>query len=101
MPNVDERASVLMDTGHLLRAGVDVLPFAEAFADRIGLVHLRDQKGAKPVPFGEGDLPFKALIALLKDAGYGGFLVIELEHATWDLPVRAAVDARDFVSALL
>ena len=37
------------------------MPFAEALAGRIGLVHLRDQQGGKPVPFGEGELPFAEL----------------------------------------
>ena len=101
MPNVDDRARVLVDTGHLLSAGQDVLAFVEAFADRVGLVHLRDQKGPTPVPFGEGDLPFHDVIRLLKAAGYDGLLVVELEHASWDLPVRAAADARDFVASLL
>ena len=101
MPNVDERARVLVDTGHLLSAGLDVLTFVETFAERIGLVHLRDQKGETPVPFGQGDLPFEDVLRVLVDVGYDGHLVVELEHATWDLPVRAAVDARDFVQSLI
>ncbi len=101
LPNVGERARILVDTGHLLSAGLDVVGFTEKFADRIGLVHLREQKGATPVPFGEGDLPFQDLVKLLDGAGYDGHLVVELEHADWDLPVRAAADARDFVAALL
>ena len=101
MPNVDERARVLVDTGHLLSAGLDVLTFVETFAERIGLVHLRDQKGETPVPFGQGYLPFEDVLRVLVDVGYDGHLVVELEHATWDLPVRAAVDARDFVQSLI
>ena len=44
MPEISERARVLLDTGHLLAAGEDIMPFAEAFPERIGLVHLRDQQ---------------------------------------------------------
>ena len=101
MPNVNERAKVLIDTGHLLTAGEEILPFAEAFADRIGLVHLRDQKGDTPVPFGEGDLPFEDLIKILKNAGYDGTLVIELEKVTWGEPAESAAKAREYIENLL
>lgn len=101
MPNVNERAKVLLDTGHLLTAGEDILKFAEAFASRIGLVHLRDQKGDTPVPFGEGDLPFGDLLNILKDANYDGTLVVELEKVTWGEPAEATAKAREFVEQLL
>lgn len=101
MPELDERARVLVDTGHLLTAGENVLAFAEAFAERIGLVHLRDQQGEKPVPFGEGELPFFELLALLKDADYSGDLVIELEQVDWAQPRAALVAAREYVEGLL
>jgi sugar phosphate isomerase/epimerase len=101
MPQLGERARVLVDTGHLLAAGENVLAFAEAFAERIGLVHLRDQQGEKPVPFGTGDLPFFELVALLKDADYAGDLVVELEQVDWAQPHAALVAAREYVEDLL
>lgn len=101
LPQVPDRAKVLMDTGHLLSAGVDILAFAETFADRIGLVHLRDQKGETPVPFGEGDLPFADVIKILKDAGYDGELVIELEKVTWGEPASTAAVAREYIETLI
>ncbi|MCZ6635373.1 MAG: sugar phosphate isomerase/epimerase [bacterium] len=101
LPHVPDPVKVLMDTGHLLSAGENVLAFAESLADRIGLVHLRDQKGENPVPFGEGDLPFADLLGILKGADYDGTLVIELEHVTWAEHVEAAHTARLFVEDLL
>lgn len=101
LPNVDERAKVLIDTGHLLTSGEDVMTFAEGVADRIGLVHLRDQKGDQPVAFGEGELPLKELIELLKGVGYEGELVIEMEKVDWADPVAATIQAREYVEALL
>jgi len=101
MPQLDVRAKVLVDTGHLLSVGENVLAFAEAFAERIGLVHLRDQQSEKPVPFGEGDLPFFELFALLKDADYKGDLVVELEQVDWAEPNMALVAAREYVEGLL
>ncbi|HAA76533.1 TPA: hypothetical protein DCE37_15575 [Candidatus Latescibacteria bacterium] len=101
LPNVDERARVLIDTGHLLTSGEDVMAFAEGIADRVGLVHLRDQKGETPVAFGEGDLPIKELLDLLKGAGYDGELVIEMEKVDWADPLAATIQAREHVKNLL
>jgi sugar phosphate isomerase/epimerase len=101
LPNVDERAKVLIDTGHLLTSREDVMGFAEGVIDRVGLVHLRDQKGDTPVAFGQGDLPLKELISLLKDSGYTGELVIEMEKVNWADPVAATIHARECVEALL
>ncbi len=97
LPQLDERARVLLDTGHLLAAGQDVLQFATAFAARIGLVHLRDQQGEKPVPFGKGDLPLEDLLGVLKQVGYNGHLVVELEEVDWAEPLDAASGARQYI----
>ena len=101
MPELPERARVLLDTGHLLSVGEPIMPFAEALAGRIGLVHLRDQQGEKPVPFGEGELPFAELFGLLQDSGYDSPLVVELEEVHWDEPLPAAIAARQYVETLL
>ena len=101
MPELPKRARVLLDTGHLLSVGEPIMPFAEALAGRIGLVHLRDQQGEKPVPFGEGELPFAELFGLLQDSGYDGPLVVELEEVHWDEPLLAAIAARQYAETLL
>lgn len=97
LPALDERARVLLNAGHLLTAGEDVLAFAEAFADRISVVHLRDQQGDRPVPFGQGDLPFSDLFSILKGAHYAGDFVVELESVNWASPCDALSAARAFV----
>ncbi|NKB69713.1 MAG: TIM barrel protein [Candidatus Latescibacteria bacterium] len=101
LEGLDERVQVLMDTGPLLATGQDIMAFAQALAGRIGLVHLRDQQGGKPVPFGQGDLPFEPLLRLLHEAGYQGYLVIELEEVDWDQPLAAASAARHYTEELL
>jgi sugar phosphate isomerase/epimerase len=101
MPDVPERAKILLDTGHLLAAGEDVMALAEAFPERIGLVHLRDQIGDKPVPFGEGELPFGPLLKLLHNANYQGYLVVELEQVDWAPLVLATLSAREYVMEIL
>ncbi|MDA0838881.1 MAG: sugar phosphate isomerase/epimerase [Planctomycetota bacterium] len=101
MPEVPERAKILLDTGHLLAAGEDVMALAETFPERIGLVHLRDQIGDKPVPFGDGELPFEPLLKLLLDANYQGYLVVELEHVDWSPLMLATLSAREYVIRIL
>ena len=101
MPDLDFRAKVLLDTGHLLTVGEDILKFADTFANRIGVVHLRDQVDDQPVPLGKGNLPFDDLINILKQADYHGPLVVELENVNWASPVEAAETANSFVESLL
>ena len=99
--NLDGKVNVLLDTGHFLSAGQNVIAIAEKFANRIGVVHLRDQKADQPVPFGEGDLPYGSLFDVLNGAGYTGDLVIEMEAVTWANPLEATIEAREFVEDLL
>ena len=101
LKGLDERARVLLDTGHLLASGGDITAFAQALAGRIGLVHLRDQQGAKPVPFGQGELPFEPLLRLLHQVGYQGYLVIELAEVDWGEPLAATIAGRRYVEDLL
>ena len=97
LPALDERARVLLNAGHLLAVDEDVLAFAQAFAGRIAVVHLRDLRGDRPVPFGQGDLPFAELFSILKGAQYAGDFVIELENFDWASPRDALSAARAYV----
>jgi inosose dehydratase len=101
IPHVTPRAKVLLDTGNLLAAGEDVAAFAEAFASRIGMVRLRDQKGERQVPIGEGDLPLEGLLRTLKGAGYRGDLVIALEPVEGEDMLPAVRAARERVERVL
>lgn len=101
MPRVGPRAKVLLDAGALLAAGEEVLPFAEAFAVRIGMVRLGDRKGAERVRFGEGDLPLKDLLTVLQKAGFKGDLVLALEPAEGEDALPAVRAAREHVEGAL
>jgi inosose dehydratase len=88
------------DTGHLLIGGVDPVNFVREHADRIGHVHLKDvdaplaervrsgelslvqatQEGLFQ-PLGEGDARIDEVVALLEDAGYERWLVLEQDLA--------------------
>ncbi len=86
----------VLDTGHMAIGGLDPLDFAKSFADRVGLVHLKDAKydvidqlnNAEITlmeaveqgifqPLGQGDLPIADVINHLEQVGYTGTYVLE------------------------
>jgi len=90
---------LLLDTGHLTYAGGDVLAVARRHAGRIVHVHCKDVRpavlvearrrdrsfldavvdGVFTVP-GDGCVDYRALLEILRDAGYAGWLVVEAEQ---------------------
>ena len=95
---------LLLDTGHLTYAGGDVLGVARRHGDRIVHVHCKDVRppvleaarrrdrsfldavvdGVFTVP-GDGSVDYRALLGVLRSAGYAGWLVVEAEQD----PVKA------------
>ncbi|MCY4071576.1 MAG: sugar phosphate isomerase/epimerase [Chloroflexi bacterium] len=97
---------VNLDTGNFLPVGQDPLEAARDLADLIALVHLKDmRRAAADEPghvvadldgglltgsvIGEGLVDLPAMIALLDEIGYSGWLSLEYEGA--DDPVRVGV----------
>jgi len=90
---------LLLDTGHLAYAGADALAVARRHAARINHVHCKDVRravleraraadlsfldavveGVFTVP-GDGCVAFDPVLALLVQAGYRGWLVVEAEQ---------------------
>lgn len=100
MHEVDpEVVHLLLDTGHLYWAGDDPLALAQAYADRIRHVHLKDIRadvmracnarhlsfvesvieGVFTVP-GDGVIDFAPIFRVLADANYAGWLMVEAEQ---------------------
>lgn len=96
-----EAVHLLLDTGHLLYAGVDPLEVATTYADRIGHVHLKNirpralqqalkqgssfldsiRDGVFTVPGDpEGTIAFEPIFKALAAANYHGWLVVEAEQ---------------------
>jgi inosose dehydratase len=89
-----------LDTGHLTIGGADPVAIADRYADRIGLVHLKDidgpaaerlrqgeldlmgatQAGLFP-PLGDGIVPIARVIEKLAERGYAGWFVLEQDVA--------------------
>jgi inosose dehydratase len=69
------------DTAHLAAAGGDPAELIRRYADRISYVHLKDFT-ADPfafLPLGQGELDVAAIVAELADAGYNGWITVELD----------------------
>lgn len=82
----DRRMGVCVDTGHLVRSGLDPLMALRRMKERVRSVHLKDvvapESKAKDAPFGEGIGRIREIIAELKAIGYRGYVVIEYENLT-------------------
>ena len=96
----NSRVGWVLDTGHLLIGGYDPVAFAEKYADRVALVHLKDLRsdiaarlnaGALTlmeavqarlfVPLGQGDASIAAVVQAMEASGYNRWYVIEQDVA--------------------
>ncbi|MCX7817732.1 MAG: sugar phosphate isomerase/epimerase [Kiritimatiellae bacterium] len=100
----DHRMGLCVDTGHLVRSGLDPVAAIRRMKNRIRSVHLKDVVAAEPkardVRFGEGIGRIREVIAELRALGYRGYVVIEYEN----LSERVEEDVRhcvEFVRSLL
>lgn len=111
-----------LDTGHVMVGGGDPVRVAGAAAGRVGHVHLKDvdtdtasavRQGRTTYreavaagmyrPLGEGDLDLGAILAILDDAGFDGWVVLEqdtvvtAEPAPGEGPIIDAKACLDFL----
>lgn len=90
----------VLDTGHLLIGGYDPVAFAERYAERVALVHLKDLRedlaadlnagtltlmqavqAGLFVPLGQGDASIAAVVQMMEAKNYQGWYVIEQDVA--------------------
>jgi inosose dehydratase len=89
------------DTAHLAAAGGDPAELVRRYADRISYVHLKDFV-ADPLtfqPLGQGELDLAAILAALSEAGYDGWITVELD-AYDGAPSDAARASREHLERL-
>ena len=90
---------ICLDTGHLTLGGADPVELADAYAERVGLVHLKDVRTVADrlnagdiglmaavqaglfAPLGDGDVPIAEIITTLERQGYAGLYVLEQDVA--------------------
>jgi len=118
MENTDPEVFFLLyDSGHLAYCGEDYIEVLRKHVDRVRHVHLKDvrlevlqkvrdeslsfgrgvREGAFTVP-GDGCVDFDAIFAILSEAGYEGWMLVEAEQDPAKAnPFEYAVMARRFI----
>ena len=99
MARVGDEVGLLFDSGHMTFAGGDAVAMLRKHVARVCHVHCKDVRpgvlrqarngqwsfltavinGAFTVP-GDGVVDFRSLLAILRDGGYRGWLVVEAEQ---------------------
>ena len=108
-----------LDTGHLAWAGVDVVGFCRRYAPRILTMHLKDvseavrARGAAArwdygtfarsgifTELGEGDVNFPAVLELLREANFSGWLIAETDVTQRTSALESATVSREYLRTL-
>lgn len=79
---ISKHFAINLDIGHFFAAGYDPVAYIKEHHKLITNIHLKDRKandGAN-TPWGEGETPIKAVLALLKKEKYPIFADIEYEY---------------------
>lgn len=97
----DHRIGITVDTGHFTASRVDVPGFVDRWRQRIYHVHLKDQVGTKPVPFGAGQTDNVTAVERLRAIGFDGYASIELEIEHKQRRLEQLADARRYCTMLL
>jgi inosose dehydratase len=90
------------DTAHLAAGGGDPETLIRRYRDRIQHVHLKDLDPATGafLPLGHGKLDFAGILAALRETGYDGWLITELDYYNGD-PAEAARISKSFLDRAL
>jgi inosose dehydratase len=90
------------DTAHLAAGGGDPAALIRRYPDRVRHVHLKDVRldPLQFVPLGEGELDFAVVLDAVRDIGYDGWLIVELDSYDGE-PREAAVKSKAHLDALL
>lgn len=68
------------DAGHIAKGGMDPVAIFEQYADRIGHVHFKDMTtSGQWALMGDGSIDFSAIIQVLQNIDYQGWIMVEDE----------------------
>jgi len=89
----DPSVELCVDTGWAHCAGIDPFTWLEHYPDRIGALHLRNQRGSVPTEdLIDGELDLAAFVRKLRDIHYDGWLTMELWHRPDNTPMRSMIE---------
>jgi len=112
MQTVDSRhAKLLFDTAHYQQGGGDPIAGIRKYADRISVVHIKDLESPVPgatgdlarsyrfVELGRGKVDLKGVFAVLKQVGFKGWAIVELDRVPDPsrTPKESAIIAREYL----
>jgi inosose dehydratase len=84
------------DTAHIEAGGGDPVRIIKKYIDRIKYVHLKDYENGEFLPLGEGHQKFDEILKVLDQAGYDGWITVELD--SYPDPKQGAFISRQFLS---
>lgn len=103
------------DTAHLTKAGMDPVKIMRRYKDRIAYMHIKDVtpdrqdqdrtglpvlSGTEALPIfcelGRGSVDFPAVVRLLKEIDYDGWMTIEIDQST-STPLNSMTICRDYM----
>ncbi len=107
------------DTGHLAWAGVDVVTFCRRYADRIKTMHVKDidpkvlaqgraqewdygifAKNGIFTELGEGFVDFPTIFAIVRAAGFEGWLIAETDVTQRPTALESARVSREYLKSI-
>ncbi len=90
------------DTAHLAAGGGDPAEMIRRYPDRVRHVHLKDARLSplEFLPLGAGEIDFESVLEALRETGYDGWLIVELDSYDGD-PREAAAQSKSHLDRLL
>jgi inosose dehydratase len=85
-----ENVGLLFDVGHVHHSEVDVAAFGRSHGSRITGLHVRDVKDGDEVLIGTGVVDFTGLGNAIRETGWAGWLIVEINQRK-DIPSRELV----------
>lgn len=89
-----------LDVGQFHSSRIDPGEAIDRFFDKVRVVYIRDQVGARVVPFGKGEIDSSGLITMLLARGYNGPIVAEPDIRHKDVEDHI-IEARIYLEKIL
>lgn len=82
-----------LDVEWIRRGGLDPLALLEQYKDRVRTVHLRQSHaGVWAEAFEDGDIDYRSVDRLLRQAGFDGWLIVENSHEDHTVALRSLAE---------
>ena len=97
-----KQLGILLDAGHVYQIGFDLVEAVRLFKNRLLAVHVhdatleKDYRKATHLPIGKGTMNFPALVQLLREAEYGGWLSLEIRGSERDI-----TESKEYLETLI